>query len=129
MWVGGTVYFRSDRDGEFNLYAFDPATKAGRAADRRHEDFPVLARLGRRREDRLRAGRLAPPPRPGHGHGRRASTIGVAADLRRDSATRFAKGPQWVRGGGRLAVRRRGPSSSSGARSSPSRPRRATRAT
>ena len=23
MWVGDTLYFRSDRDGEFNLYAFD----------------------------------------------------------------------------------------------------------
>ena len=24
MWIGDTVYFRSDRDGEFNLYAYDP---------------------------------------------------------------------------------------------------------
>ena len=23
MWIGDTVYFRSDRDGEFNLFAFD----------------------------------------------------------------------------------------------------------
>src|SRR5262249_37858773 len=23
MWIGDTVYFRSDRNGEFNLYAFD----------------------------------------------------------------------------------------------------------
>jgi tricorn protease len=28
MWVGGTIYFVSDRSGAFNLYAYDPATKA-----------------------------------------------------------------------------------------------------
>ncbi|WP_206107800.1 S41 family peptidase [Paludisphaera rhizosphaerae] len=40
MWVGQTVYFLSDRDGEFNLFSFDPATKAvARLTD--HKDFPV----------------------------------------------------------------------------------------
>ena len=28
MWIGDTVYFRSDRDGEFNLFAYDPTAKA-----------------------------------------------------------------------------------------------------
>jgi len=41
MWIGDTVYFRSDRDGEFNLYAYDVKTKAVRALTR-HTDFPVL---------------------------------------------------------------------------------------
>jgi tricorn protease len=27
MWIGQTVYFLSDRDGEFNLYSFDPKTR------------------------------------------------------------------------------------------------------
>lgn len=27
MWLGGRVYFLSDRDGPFTLYAYDPATK------------------------------------------------------------------------------------------------------
>jgi tricorn protease len=26
MWVGGTIYFNSDRDGHFNLYAYDVAS-------------------------------------------------------------------------------------------------------
>jgi tricorn protease len=41
MWIGDTIYFRSDRDGEFNLYAYDVKTKAVRALTR-HTDFPVL---------------------------------------------------------------------------------------
>src|SRR5262249_35570508 len=27
VWIGNTVYFRSDRDGEFNLYAYDTKSK------------------------------------------------------------------------------------------------------
>ncbi|OFA03392.1 S41 family peptidase [Duganella sp. HH101] len=41
VWIGDTVYFRSDRDGEFNLYAYDVKSKAVRALTR-HTDFPVL---------------------------------------------------------------------------------------
>jgi tricorn protease len=41
-WVDGLVYFRSDRDGEFNLYAYAPATK-GVTKLTSHNDFPVLA--------------------------------------------------------------------------------------
>jgi tricorn protease len=26
MWIGNTIYFNSDRDGHFNLYAYDPAS-------------------------------------------------------------------------------------------------------
>ncbi len=41
MWCGDTLYFNSDRDGEFNLFRFDPA---GNAVIRltELEDFPVL---------------------------------------------------------------------------------------
>ena len=42
MWLGGRLYFRSDRDGEFNLYSYEPATKAV-ARLTHHTDFPVLA--------------------------------------------------------------------------------------
>ncbi|MFC2164853.1 PDZ domain-containing protein [Acidobacteriota bacterium] len=27
MWIGNRVYFRSDRNGEFNLFSFDPSSK------------------------------------------------------------------------------------------------------
>jgi tricorn protease len=40
-WIGTTVYFRSDRDGEFNLFAYDTSTKkVARLTD--HTDFPVI---------------------------------------------------------------------------------------
>lgn len=41
MWVDGRIVFRSDRNGEFNLFAFDRGTKAVTQITR-HEDFPIL---------------------------------------------------------------------------------------
>ncbi len=41
MWIGETVYFRSDRDGEFNLYAFDTKSKSITPLTH-YTDFPVL---------------------------------------------------------------------------------------
>lgn len=41
IWLGDTVYFRSDRNGEFNLFAYDVKSKTVRQLTR-HTDFPVL---------------------------------------------------------------------------------------
>ncbi|MFL1897462.1 PDZ domain-containing protein [Aquimarina sp. 2-A2] len=41
QWLQGKVYFRSDRNGEFNLYVYDPATKEVRQLTS-YTDFPVL---------------------------------------------------------------------------------------
>lgn len=41
VWIGDIIYFRSDRDGEFNLYAYDVKSREVRALTR-HTDFPVL---------------------------------------------------------------------------------------
>ena len=40
MWIGETVYFLSDRDGEFNLYSYDLKSK-NVVRRTRHEGFPV----------------------------------------------------------------------------------------
>ncbi len=42
MWIGETLYFRSDRNGEFNVFSFDPSSSqvSQRTA---HADFPVLS--------------------------------------------------------------------------------------
>ena len=34
MWVDSSIYFRSDRHGEFNLYSYDPASQQDPSADR-----------------------------------------------------------------------------------------------
>lgn len=111
MWLGNTIYFRSDRDGEFNLYAYDPRSKAVTALTR-HADFPVLnaaaaaGRIAYEQAGRLHvldvATRKAVP-----------LTIGLAVDLP-DLRPRFAKGTKYVRsvslspGGARVAIGFRG---------------------
>ncbi|NJD20665.1 MAG: peptidase S41 [Gemmatimonadetes bacterium] len=42
MWIGDQVYFRSDRNGEFNLFSFAPASGAVRQLTT-FQDFPVVA--------------------------------------------------------------------------------------
>ncbi len=42
MWIGSTLYFNSDRDGEFNLYRHDAATNQSNALTRL-ADFPVTS--------------------------------------------------------------------------------------
>ena len=42
MWIGETVYFLSDRDGEFNLYSYDRySKKVTRRSE--HDGFPVAS--------------------------------------------------------------------------------------
>jgi tricorn protease len=40
-WVGDNIYFRSDRDGEYNVYAYDAKTKNIQRLTN-YDDFPVL---------------------------------------------------------------------------------------
>jgi len=42
QWLGKTIYFRSDRNGEYNLFGYDPVAKKVRQLSD-HKDFPVLA--------------------------------------------------------------------------------------
>ena len=94
MWIGDTIYFRSDRNGEFNLYSFSPSTKKIEQLTR-FNDFPVMAAsAGAGRIAFEQAGRVHLfDPRSG------ASTplkIGVAADLV-ETRPRFVKGAKYVR--------------------------------
>ena len=96
MWIGDKVYFRSDRDGEFNVYSFDPSTKKI-ARLTRHADFPVLnASAGAGRIVYEQAGYLHLFD-PKSGSDARLK-VGVAADLV-ESLPRFAKGKKFIRGG------------------------------
>ncbi|GAI20479.1 unnamed protein product, partial [marine sediment metagenome] len=42
MWTGDKIYFRSDRNGEFNLFLFDLKSKEIKQLTS-HTDFPVLS--------------------------------------------------------------------------------------
>jgi tricorn protease len=98
-WLGNRVYFRSDRDGEINVYSFDPSTGGGGAVTRhtRFEDFPVLA-LGGDGSSTLvleQAGSLHLLD-PAKGEAERLR-IGVAADLV-ETRPRWVDGAEWIRG-------------------------------
>ena len=41
QWLDGSIYFRSDRDGEFNIYKYDVASQTV-SASTSHQDYPVL---------------------------------------------------------------------------------------
>lgn len=41
MWIGDLMYFRSDRAGEFNLFSYDPRSKAVKQLTQ-YDDFPVI---------------------------------------------------------------------------------------
>lgn len=41
QWIGDNVYFRSDRNGEFNLFAYNVGSKEVRQLTK-HADFPVI---------------------------------------------------------------------------------------
>ena len=41
QWMGDEIYFKSDRNGEFNLYSFNTTSKAIKQLTF-HDDFPVL---------------------------------------------------------------------------------------
>src|SRR5439155_402638 len=97
VWLGDVVYFRSDRNGEFNVYSFDPRTKAV-AQLTRHADFPVLnLSAGGGHIVYEQAGQLHlldPAAKTS-----RKLTIGVAADLE-ETRPRFVKGAKYVRSAG-----------------------------
>jgi len=95
VWLGNALYFRSDRDGEFNLYAYDAKSKAlTRLTD--HKDFPVLgaaAAAGRIVYEQAGTLHLLDPA------SKKTTdlSITVAGDLL-ETRPRWAKGAKWIRG-------------------------------
>ena len=64
MWIGGKIYYNSDKDGTFNLYAYDVGRRLQHTA---HEEHDLGRALAQRRPgdgtDRVRDGRGAVDPR------------------------------------------------------------------
>jgi tricorn protease len=94
MWIGDTLHFRSDRNGEFNIFAIDANTKAIRQITK-HADFPVIsASAGGSRIVYEQAGYLHLLD-PASGESTKL-TVGIAADLI-DTRPRFVKGARYIR--------------------------------
>jgi tricorn protease len=94
MWVGDRIYFLSDRNGEFNLFSYDPRSKAIEQLTR-FSDFPIVGATSG-------AGRII-FEQAGYLHlfdpATAATTrlkIGVAADLL-ETRPRFVNGAKYVR--------------------------------
>ena len=97
MWIDEMLYFRSDRNGEFNLFSFDPRTQAIRQLTR-HEDFPVMSASA--------GGGAIVYEQAGYLHLLDPKTerstrlrVGVTADLPQ-VRPRFASGTRWIRSAG-----------------------------
>ncbi|HUP46439.1 MAG TPA: PDZ domain-containing protein, partial [Thermoanaerobaculia bacterium] len=94
MWIDGRVYFLSDRNGEFNLFSYDPRTRQV-AQLTRHDDFPIVsATAGAGKIIFERAGYLHVFD-PATSQERRLK-VGVAADLI-ETRQRFVKGVKYAR--------------------------------
>jgi len=94
MWIGDTIYFRSDRNGEFNLFSYNLKSKAIKQLTD-HKDFPVMgAKAGAGQIVYEQAGYI-------HVFDPKSSrstkvTIGVSADLV-ETRARFVKGGRYIR--------------------------------
>ena len=94
MWIGDKVYFRSDRSGEFNLYAYDPKSKQVEQLTK-YMDWPILkASSGAGLIAYERSGYIGIYDPASKKDGR--LKIGVAADLI-ESRPRWAKGAKFIR--------------------------------
>jgi len=97
MWIGSKVYFRSDRNGEFNLFSFDRATKQVKQLTF-YKDFPILnATAGAGQIIYEQAGVLHLYDAERNEDRRLA--IGIATDLP-EIRERYAKGFRWIRSAG-----------------------------
>lgn len=94
MWIGDAVWFRSDRDGEFNIWSYDTRSKQVRQVTR-HDDFPVVsASAGGGKIVYEQAGHLHLLD-PASGRSSKL-TIGVTADLR-ETRPRWVSGNNYIR--------------------------------
>ena len=93
-WVGDKLYFRSDREGEYNLYSFDRKTKQiSRLTN--YSDFPVSYVSANANKVAFEQGGYLHLYDPAASRDQRLK-VGVAADLV-ESRPRFVKGARFIR--------------------------------
>jgi tricorn protease len=94
VWKGNKVYFRSDRNGEFNLYSYDPASKAVNQLTK-FTDYPISSLEGSGDGIIFSQGGYLNVYNISNENTAKLK-IGVAADLL-DQRARFVKGDQYIR--------------------------------
>ncbi len=110
-WVGNTVYFRSDRAGEYNVFAFDTGSREVKQVTK-FPDFPVLDINTDGKQLIFEQAGYLHLLNPGESQPVRLK-IGIASDCP-EARARFAKGSKYVRhasispSGSRVAVEFRG---------------------
>ena len=96
IWIGDTIYFRSDRNGEFNIFSYDLKSKTLKQLTQ-HDDFPVIyASAGGGRIVYEQAGYIhILDPKSAKSS---KVAIGVATDLI-ETRPRFIRGSRYIRNG------------------------------
>ncbi len=94
QWMGDRVYFKSDRNGEFNIFSYDPSSKkVAQLTD--FKDFPVLNLSAANGEILFEQAGYLHSLQPATGKSEKL-TIGIAADLL-ELRSRFVSNPDYVR--------------------------------
>jgi len=94
IWMDNKVYFRSDRNGEFNLFSYDIASKEIRQLTA-FKDFPILNASGGNGKIIFEQAGYLHIWEPGAAAPKKL-TIGIAADLL-ELRPRFVKGARYIR--------------------------------
>ncbi len=94
VWMGDKIYFRSDRNGEFNLFSYDIASKEVKQLTE-YKDFPVLNASGGDGKIVFEQAGYLNIFDPAAASAKKL-TIGIAADLL-ELRPRFVKGNNYIR--------------------------------
>lgn len=94
VWLGGKIYFRSDRNGEFNLFSYDIASKEIKQLTS-YTDFPILYASGGDGKVIFEQSGYLHVFDPATAKAGKL-TIGIAADLL-ELRQRYVKNPGYIR--------------------------------
>jgi tricorn protease len=94
VWLGDKIYFRSDRNGEFNLFSYDISSKEIKQLTD-YKDFPIINASGGDEKIIFEQAGYLHIFEPGTSSAKKL-TIGIAADLL-ELRPRFVKGGNYIR--------------------------------
>src|SRR5262245_10798029 len=95
VWMNGTIYFRSDRNGEYNVFTYETESKAVKQVTQ-HTDFPVVDIAGGGGNLVYEQAGYIHRLDPTDGKSTRIK-IGIAIDLS-EARARFVKGAKYIHG-------------------------------